>query len=344
MKKRVFGFFLFTLLFAVSLCAQSKIDEPGIRSPRAEELAASKRLHDLLQKPDFITLRLAYNYLERPTDTPQSYKVKDSISFQLLMTQSLSETIVIEQSRDPFRSTRTELFRDGDHVAYSKAAQWRIDRDDNQPPEGSAAPLTLLPGRESGQTAIRLENWYEPLAPGHYQLSVRKRFVWDGEWIQSNALTFEVEARTPAALPDSLRIEIMPGGGLEERIRRPYSLRNDVLIRVMAVNNSDRRIKVEVADNFYGDRPQLLRQGQLIPYSSEAEKVCRLKEEHASSVGQASNFFLEPNTTTQLGEFSLTTWYGPLPTGSYRLVNRRRFEIDGPWTSDSAELLFEIVR
>ena len=69
-----------------------------------------------------------------------------------------------------------------------------------------------------------------------------------------------------------------------------------------------------------------------------------MKEEHASAVGQASNFFLEANTTTTLGEFSLNSWYGALPPGSYRLVNRRRFEIDGPWTADSAELEFEVVR
>ena len=46
----------------------------------------------------------------------------------------------------------------------------------------------------------------------------------------------------------------MPGGGLDEKIRRPYLLRNDVLVRVIAVNNSDQRIKVEVADSHYGDR------------------------------------------------------------------------------------------
>src|SRR6185312_12991813 len=112
-----------------------------------------------------------------------------------------------------------------------------------------------------------------------------------------------------------------------------------VYVRVIAVNNSDQRIKVEVADSLYGDRPQLFRQGQLVPYASEAEKAYQMKEEHASAVWQASNFFLEPNAATSLGEFSLNTWYGQLPPGSYRLVNRRRFEIEGPWTSDSNELL-----
>lgn len=161
--------------------------------------------------------------------------------------------------------------------------------------------------------------------------------------MQSNALTFEVATRTPAPLPDSLSIEMM-SGGLDEKAVRPFRLGDPVIVRVVAVNNSDQRIKVEVADSHYGVRPQLFREGKLLPYGREAEKAYRMKEEHATAVGQASNLFLEPNTTTRLGEFSLNTWYDPLPTGSYRLVIRRRFEIDGPWTSDSDELLFEIVR
>jgi len=138
---------------------------------------------------------------------------------------------------------------------------------------------------------------------------------------------------------------MLPEGGLDEKTpRKPYQLANPVYIRVMAVNNSEQRIKVEVVDSLYGDRPQLFLQGKLVPYSNEAENARRMKEKYASAVWQASERFLEPNTSTSLGNFSLNTWYGTLPPGSYRLVNRRRFEIDGPWTSDSDELLFEIVR
>jgi hypothetical protein len=38
----------------------------------------------------------------------------------------------------------------------------------------------------------------------------------------------------------------------------------------------------------------------------------------------------------------LKDWYGPLGPGSYRLIDCRRLEIDGPWTANSAELLFVI--
>jgi hypothetical protein len=345
MKTRALSSYLVILFCASSLFAQSRINEQGIKYPTEEQLAASKRLHDLLQKPDFITLRLTYSdALGRPTDTPQSYKVKDSFAFKLFITQSLSEQIELEVMLDSFYYTRTELFKDGDSVPYSKEAQRHVQAVENVSPGGSAGPLTLPAGRESGALTVRLEDWYEPLGPGHYQLSIRKRFDWTGEWIQSNSLTFEVEARRPAAIPDGLRIEMVPSGLDKNIARRTYQLASDVHVSVVAVNNSEQRIRVEVVDNYYGDRPQLFKDGQLVPYISETARVCRLKEEHASSIGQASNYFLDPNSTNQLGELSLNTWYGALPPGSYRLVNRRRFEIDGPWTADSPELLFEVVR
>jgi hypothetical protein len=344
MRRRTVCFYFMIFTCSLSVTGQSGSEGQGIKESREELRARNMRLHDRLNKPDFITLRLTYSdALGRSIDTPQSYQVGDSFAFQLFITQSLSEQIELEVMLDSFCDTRTELFKDGDRVPYSKVAQRHIQNVENLSPGGSAGPLTLPAGQESGALTVRLEDWYEPLGPGHYQLSVRKRFDWTGEWVESNSLTFEVEARTPAALPDGLRIEIKPAALDEKTAPRPYRLGNDVYVRVVAVNNSDQRIKVEVADSHYGDRPQLFRQGQLVPFSSEGEKAWRMKEEHASAIGRASNFFLEPNTTTPLGELNLNTWYGPLPAGSYRLVNRRRFEIDGPWTAASTELWFDVV-
>jgi hypothetical protein len=59
-------------------------------------------------------------------------------------------------------------------------------------------------------------------------------------------------------------------------------------------------------------------------------------------VERAPDFFLDPKTSSGLQQIYLKDWYGPLAPGSYRLIDRRRFEIDGPWTANSAELLFVI--
>lgn len=42
---------------------------------------------------------------------------------------------------------------------------------------------------------IYLDEWYEPLDPGHYQLDVKWRFLPDGGWTNVASTTFEVEAK-----------------------------------------------------------------------------------------------------------------------------------------------------
>ena len=42
-------------------------------------------------------------------------------------------------------------------------------------------------------------------------------------------------------------------------------------------------------------------------------------------------------------EVRVSEWYGPLAPGQYRLTSRQRFEINGPWTAESAPLLFQVV-
>ena len=347
MNGRFLGLCLLILIWAISVSAQNKIDEHGVQYPTEEELATNKRMTEVLRHPTLITLRLVSIphdiSKEQPTDTPAPYKQRDWIDFQLQIGHSFSEPLVIWQELDPYYDVRPELFKDGDLVAYTKEAQEIVNRREREPPNGSAAPQRLLPGREYEWQRVRLEDWYKPLGPGHYQLTVRRRFTWDGDWLQSSPVIFDVVARKPAAIPGTLRIEMVPAGLQGKPNGGPYGFGSEVHVTVVVVNNSDQRIKVEVVDNYYGNRLQLFKDGQLVPYTDEAEKLGRSKDENPQSVGVTSNFFLDPNTTTGLEELNLNNWYGPLLPGSYRLINRHRFEIDGPWTADSAELLFEVV-
>jgi hypothetical protein len=54
------------------------------------------------------------------------------------------------------------------------------------------------------------------------------------------------------------------------------------------------------------------------------------------------DLFIDPKTTFTFLEMRLNEWYGPLGPGMYRLTNRERFEINGPWTAESEALSFEI--
>lgn len=346
MNRRTLGLCIMTLVCAVSVCAQSRIDEHGVQHPTDEELAASKRLHDLLQKPDFITMRLAYGYVfGKPTDTPRPYTVGDWMYFQLLMSQSLSEPIEFWQMLDPYDNARTELFKDGDVVAYSEKARKRIESAYKEPPGGSGAPVRLLPGREYEWCEVRLEDWYDPLGPGHYQLSVRKRFVWDGDWVQSNPVIFDVEPRKPPTpIHTGVSVEMVPEAFQDKPKQKLYRLSSDLYLTVVVVNNSNREVLAPAIDIYYGNRPQLFKDGVLLPYLDETLKLLNSKEENPRFVDVSLDLSLPPHIRSGIQGLNLTEWYGQLDPGHYRLINRHRFEIDGPWTADSAELLFEILR
>ncbi len=203
--------------------------------------------------------------------------------------------------------------------------------------------IRWCPGSEYEWTRVSLEDWYEPLGPGHYQLTVRKRFAWDGDWVQSNPVIFDVQPRNPAPIPATVKIEMLPQDFQDQPRRELYRLRNDVYVTVFVVNDSGQRIKIEVVDTYFANRPQLFRNGVLVPYREDAAKLVRSEDEDPRTVGLSSNLFVEAHNRSGLEGLSLTTWYGPLEPGQYRLINRRRFEIEGPWTADSAPLVFEVL-
>jgi hypothetical protein len=102
----------------------------------------------------------------------------------------------------PFYEYRPELNRDGDIVAYTEQAKKNLERAKKGPPDGSMAMIELMPKREYFSALVTLEDWYEfPLKPGHYQLTVRKQFVPDGDYVESNPITFDVVSPKP---PESL--------------------------------------------------------------------------------------------------------------------------------------------
>ena len=306
---------------------------------------SSNRLIELLRHPTFIKLRLVcISQAGGLTDAPPAYKEKEFISCQSFITQNSSEQIMIWNELNLYYEYRVELIRDGEMVSYSKEAKEGIETAESRPPNGSSAPLVMEPGREYSLRYINLKEWYGSLSPGRYQLTLRRRFVWDGDWVQSNPVIFEIEPRTPESIPEKVTVRLAPSGSQPSSETERLRLDSDVRVTVFVVNNSDRRVKVNVVDLYYGDRLQLFKDNVLVPYREEIAKLIRSKDETAQGIDTATaDFFLDPNTTSGLRELRLSDWYGPLNPGLYRLVNRCRFEVEGPWTRDSVPLLFEIV-
>lgn len=333
---------------SINLCALIlAVALPGLAQSTVDKERAN-RLIELLRHPTFVTLRLKCSSKDRPgelTDAPPPYKEKESINCQSFIAQNSSEQIVIWNELIPFYQYRVDLMRDGDTVSYLKEAKEDVERAERQPPSGSSAPLVMEPGREYSLHQINLKDWYGSLGPGRYQLTLRRRFVWDGDWVQSNPVIFEIQPRKPAeSIPDSVTVRLAPSGLQPSLETKPRRLESDVRVTVFVVNNSDRRVRVNVVDQYYADRLQLFKDNVLVPYRDETRKLIRSKDETEKGIDTATaDFFLDPNTTSGLRELRLSDWYGRLTPGVYRLINRCRFEVDGPWTRDSVPLIFEIV-
>jgi hypothetical protein len=305
----------------------------------------AKRLTELLRHPTFVTLRLVCRSTAGEwTDAPAPYKEKEFITCQSFITQNSSEQIVIWDELNLYFEYRLDLIRDGDTVSYVKEAKEGIEIAERRPPSGSSAPLTMEPGREYRLRDLNLKEWYGPLSPGRYQVILRRQLAWNGDWVQSNPVIFEIEPRKPESIPETVTVRLAPSGSQPSLESERPRLDSDVRVTVFVVNNSDRRVKVNVVDWYYGNRLQLFKDNVLVPYRVETAKLIRSKDETTQPIDTATaDFFLDPNTTSGLRELQLSDWYGPLTPGVYRLTNRCRFEVDGPWTRDSAPLVFEIV-
>lgn len=338
-------FLLSALLLVLPVIAypQGTVDKNGAPYPTEEELAQRKRLAEILKHPTFITLRLLSTPRDVPreksTDTPAPYKFKDWIGFRLLVSQSLFEDISVAIFRNLYYEVRPVLARDGEIIPHSKKAEASVERADFLMPP--ASELKLKPGAEYDLQEIRIDDWYEPLPPGRYELTVRRRFDWQGDWLTSSPIYFEVQPRTSSAIPKEVAIELEPEG-LQPNENGTYTIASDIYIKVFVVNNSDKPLKVSVADRYYSVRPELSGGGALLSYRAGTEKLIAAKDESPSQISLANDFFLDPGTRTQLAYIKLDEWYDHLPAGSYRLVTRYRFEIEGPWTAESAPLMFEV--
>lgn len=141
----------------------------------------------------------------------------------------------------------------------------------------------------------------------------------------------------------AVKIKMLPNESQAPAKGKPYKLGKSLRLKVVVTNNSDSVIKAYVVDTYYQNRPQLYKDGHLIPYRGAVSELVRSKDTDFEFTRVGEIVLLQPTTTTALEEIDLKDWYDPLKPGTYKLINRHRFNIDGSWSADSAELLFEIA-
>lgn len=158
-----------------------------------------------------------------------------------------------------------------------------------------------------------------------------------------SALLASQDQEVPTRESTGVTIELVPIGVDAPPEGKPYRIEKNVYLRVFLTNNSNGIIRAIVVDTYYQNRPRLYKNGNLVPYRESITKLVRSKDASPHFIRVGSLFLMQPTTRTDLQELNLDDWYEPLEPGLYRLINRCRFEVRGPWSVDSEELLFEVL-
>ena len=120
----------------------------------------------------------------------------------------------------------------------------------------------------------------------------------------------------------------------------PFRTGDRVRIGIMITNNSQSSVRVPISNTYVQHRPQLFRNGQLMKYREDIEKLLETSETEPNSLRRDS-VVLSPNDATAVGVIDLANWYKPLKLRHYQLTIKHRFELGGTWI-ESSSVTFDV--
>lgn len=120
----------------------------------------------------------------------------------------------------------------------------------------------------------------------------------------------------------------------------PFKTGDRVNVRVITTNNAQSPVRLPISNTYIQDRPQLFRDGQLMKYKEDVEKLLETSDSEPNSLRRRS-ILLPPNDAKVVEVIDLANWYRPLKTGHYQLAIKHRFESGGTWI-ESSSTTFEV--
>jgi hypothetical protein len=142
---------------------------------------------------------------------------------------------------------------------------------------------------------------------------------------------------------NQIKISIATGGGPLRPAKNIYRVGERVPLVINMTNTGTQPVYVCESDTLYQDRPQLLKDGQPVPYMSFRQSMMKAAEtdKTCDKENLPQQVLLPPNEPTVVDWFTLAdgetsvdneAWYEPLQPGKYALSNRRRLSCcDGPF-------------
>lgn len=168
----------------------------------------------------------------------------------------------------------------------------------------------------------------------------------------SDASSWQGKTGAAAAAPvseSSIKVTITTGGGLYGPVKSRFKVGEEIPVVISMTNTTDQLAKYCLSTSLFQNRPQLKRDGQLIPYltklTRQAEKEDAIQRCERSAARRFSE--LQPEQTRVVDFFKISlvgiAWYDSLPPGHYELVLMRRIECcQGPFV-ESNTVTFEVV-
>jgi len=165
----------------------------------SQESQISQAQRIVLDTPEVIALKLTpvtrRTYAGAHQSVTGPFDTESKIRFTLVATNTSLMPLVV-RTWDHRAQNRPHLLRDNQEVPYREGLNDLIKQKDNETGDiVSIVGVTLEPNNEKRLENLDLNDWYEPLQPGHYQLSTQHRFIQGGKWVDSASITFEVKPK-----------------------------------------------------------------------------------------------------------------------------------------------------
>jgi hypothetical protein len=156
-------------------------------------------------------------------------------------------------------------------------------------------------------------------------------------------------ATAAPASADQIEVTIATGGGLHGPVRSQFKVGEDIPVVISMTNTGDKPTKYCLSTAVIQNRPQLVKDGRLIPYLTNLPEL--VDNENATQRCENSAFrkfyVLKPKQKRVVDWITISqrslVWYEVLSPGHYELILMRRIECcRGPFV-ESNKVTFDVV-
>jgi hypothetical protein len=152
----------------------------------------------------------------------------------------------------------------------------------------------------------------------------------------------------------AIKVSITTGGSLFGPPKTLYRVGQRVPVSITMANTSDQPVQVCLTGTLYQDRPNLFKDGQIVPYLQLQSVMLKSSEKGQTclQVALPEPVILQPKEVRVVDWFILAegrinmgdlAWYEPLEAGQYELSLQRRLDCcEGPMV-ESNKITFEVT-